>query len=150
MKLRHLTTSALALILIAGCDDTGTDIGTEETSVEADDIAGTWTATSMLFTQTAAPNATADPVVDEGAVVALVLNANGTYTFTFVLAPENELDTGTYTTSGSTLTIDPVDDVPETFTIVRDGDSMTVSGEDTYDFGSGTEEAASMVISLTR
>ena len=43
MKLKHLTTSALALILIAGCGD---DDGV---GVEPDDIAGTWTATSMLF-----------------------------------------------------------------------------------------------------
>ena len=144
MKLRNLTFSTLALVLMAGCGD---DDGT---GVEADDIAGTWTATSMLFTQTAAPNAQVDVVVDEGAVVTLVLRADGTYTFTFVLDPENESDTGTYTTSGSTLTIDPTDEDPETFTIVRDGDTMTLTGDDTYDFGSGNEEPASMVITVTR
>mgnify|MGYP001046658334 FL=1 len=106
--------------MIAGCgDDTGTDAEAEETSVEADDIAGTWTATSMLFTQTAAPNATEDPVVDGGAVLTLVLNATGTYAFTFVLAPENEAEAGAYTVSGSTITITPTGGTAESFGIER-------------------------------
>ena len=144
MKLKHLTTSALALILIAGCSDDG-GVG-----VEPDDIAGTWTATSMLFRQVAAPNATHDVVVADGAVVTLVLTSSGTYTFTFVLDPEDETDTGTYTTSGSTLTITPTGETAETFTIVRDGDTMTLSGDDTFDFDSGTEEDATFVLIMTR
>ena len=143
MKLRNLTFSTLALVLMAGC---GEDDGT---GVEADDIAGTWTATSALFTQTAPPNATADPVVDDGAVVTFVLSEDGGYVFTFVLLPENETELGTYTVSGTTLTIIPVAGTAETFEVARDGDTMTLTDDDTFDF-TGTEEPASLVITLTR
>jgi len=145
MKLRHLTTSALALILIAGCDDD------EGTGLDPDDIAGTWTATSMLFTEVAAPNDEVDLVVDEGAVLTLGLAADGTYTFTFVLAPENEDEAGTYTTTSTTITITPMGEAAETFGLVRDEDVMTLTDTDTFDFNDdGTETAATLVITLTR
>ena len=146
MKLRHLTTSALALILISGCGD---DDGT---GVEPDEIAGTWTATSLVFTQVATPMATADPVVDGGAVVTLVFDADGTYTFSFVLAPDpDDTEAGAYAVSGSTLTLTPTGETAETLTISRDGDTMTLTGSDTFEFDPLLgEEAATMVITLTR
>ncbi|GEM_PF-6605526 len=151
MKLRHPTTSALALIFASACSPMYViRAGIAEASVEADDITGTWTATSMLLTQTAGPNATGNPVVDEGAVLTLVLNANGTYAFTFVSAPENEAEAGTYTVSGSTVTITRTGGTAESFGIERNVDTMTLTGDASSDFGSGTEEAASMVITLTR
>ncbi len=145
MKLRHLTISTLALILMTGCgDDDG--MGTDP-----DDIAGTWTATMMLFTEVAAPNDEVDLVVDEGAVLTLVLSADETYTFTFVLDPENENETGTYTTTSTTITITPTGGTDETFGLVRDEDVMTLTGDDTFDFNDdGTETAAALVITLTR
>ena len=147
MKLKHLTISALALILIAGCGD---DDGV---GVEPDDIAGTWTATSMLFTQVAAPNATVDIVVDDVAELVIVFGSNGSYTFTFVFPPdptEDEIEIGTFTVSGDTMTITPTGGTAESFTIDRDGDTMTLTDDDDYDFGSGTDELATLVITLTR
>ena len=145
MELKHLTTSALALILMAGCgDDNGT-------GVEPDDIAGTWTATAVVFTQTAAPMESVDLVTAEQATVTLVLGTDATYTFTFTSPMENETDTGAYTVSGSTLTLNPTGGITETFTIVRNGDSMTLTGADTFEFDEQVgEEAATLVVTLTR
>ena len=95
MKLRHLTISTLALILMTGCgDDDG--MGTDP-----DDIAGTWTATSMVFTEVAAPNATVDLVVDEGAVLILVLSSDETYAFSFVLDNTTLSDGGLHRRCGT-------------------------------------------------
>ena len=146
MKLRHLTISTLALILMTGCgDDDG--MGTDP-----DDIAGTWTATSMLFTEKAAPNLTVDLVVDEGAVLTLVLSEDETYAFSFVLDPEDESEVGTYTTTSTSITITPVTPAgdAETFGLVRDEDVMTLTDTDEmFDFGTG-DEPATLVITLTR
>ena len=145
MKLKHLTTSALALILMTGCGD---DDGM---GVEPDDIAGTWTATAIVFTQTAAPMESVDLVTAEQATVTLVLGTDETYTFTFASPMENETETGTFTVSGSTLTLNPTGGDPETFTVVRNGDSMTLTGTDTFEFDEQVgEEAATLVVTLTR
>ena len=85
------------------------------------------------------------------------LGADGTYAFTFVFGPENENETGTYTVSGNTLTIaalTPEALDPETMTISRDGDTMTLTAADLYDFtpddNVNDEEPATMVVVLTR
>ncbi len=144
MKLRHLTTATLALILMTGCGDDG------GTGVDPDDIAGTWTATSMLFTQVAAPNATYDIIVEDVATLVVVFNAAGTYTFTFTFPPQpDENETGTYSVSGNTLTSTPTGGVAETTEISRNGDTMTLTDDDDWDFGAG-DEPATLVITLTR
>ena len=63
-------------------DETGVD---DPTAVEPTNLAGTWTATSIVFTQTAAPMASVDQVADFGASMTLALSADGTYAWTFVL-----------------------------------------------------------------
>ena len=150
MKLRNLTTSAMALILMAACTEATC---VEETSLEPDDLAGTWTATSMVMTSVADNTLSVDLVALDGAVVTLVLGTDATYTFTFVSdveATENEV--GTYTVSGSTLTVDPTDSTkgPETFEISRTGNTMTLEGADDYDFTPNVFVDVTMVIVLTR
>ena len=97
---------------------------------------------------------TADPVVDDGAVVTLALGSNRNYTFSFVLPSESEIEAGTFEVTGSTLTLTPSPPtaVPaQTFTVVRDGDSMTMTGIDTYEFDpQAGEEVATMVVTLVR
>ncbi len=73
MKLRHLTTSAMALIVMSVC--------TDSTGLEVDDLTGTWTASSIVFTSTADATVSADLVADEGASFVLTLGADATYTF---------------------------------------------------------------------
>jgi hypothetical protein len=150
MKLGNLTISALALILMTACTEaTGVD---ETTGVEPDALAGTWTSTSMVLTSVANNTLSIDLVAEDGPVATVVLGADGTYTFTYVSDVEpTENETGTYTVSGSTLTIDPTGTKgPETFTISRTGDTMTMTGLDNYDFTPGVFVDATMVIVLTR
>jgi hypothetical protein len=146
---------------MAGCgDDAGTaveaddvPVGADDTSVEPGDLAGTWTATSMVFTQTAAPMTSVDVVARDGAVLTLVLTAASTYTLTFVYPPdptENLNEMGIYTTTSTTITITPTGGTAETSAISRDGDTMTATQpDDGFDFGSGGEPAT-LVTTLTR
>jgi hypothetical protein len=144
---RHLTISAMALIALSGCTDDGT-------GVAADDIAGIWTAASAVFTSVADPTMSEDAIA-QGLTFTATLGADDTYT-TVVTAPNEptETESGTYAVSGSTLTLTPTDVQigPETFTIVRTGDSMTLTASDNewaFD-GNDVEEAATLVMNLTR
>ena len=144
MKKRHLISSTLALVLMTACGDA--------TGVEPDDLAGTWTATSMVFTSTADPTLSVD-IVAEGAALTIVLVADATYTFTFTFpGEETENEAGAYTASGTDLTFSPTGTgSPESFTLSRDGDTMTLTDSDElFDFTLDVEEAATLVITLTR
>ncbi len=148
MKLRHLTTSALALIVMAACTDTSV-------GVEPNDLAGSWTSTSLVLTSVASPSMTMDLVAEEGALVTLVLGADGAYTFTFTSTVEpTENETGTYTVLGNTMTVTPVTPAGlevEEITIVRVGDTLTLTLDDEVVFtDGGNAEAAVLVIVLTR
>jgi hypothetical protein len=132
---------------------TRTDV---ETSVEPDDLAGTWTATSLVFSSVEG-NLVSEDEVTAGAVLTLVLREDATYTFSFVFGDEIEDETGTYTVSGNTLTVTPLTPEaldPETMAIVRDGDTMTLTLDDIYDFTPDDdvddEELATMVVIFTR
>ena len=149
MKLRHLTTSALALILMAACTD-ATGVG-----VEPDDLAGTWTSSSFVLTSVANPSMSMDLVAEEGAQVTLVLGADGAYDFTFTsTVEETEHEEGTYVVSGNIMTITPVVPEgldPEVIGIVRVGDTLTLTLDDEIVFSDGgNAEAALLVIVLTR
>ena len=149
MKLRHLTTSALALILMAACTD-ATGVG-----VEPNDLAGEWTSTSFVLTSVENPSMSLDLVAEEGAEMTLVLGADGAYTFTFTsTVEETENETGTFAVSGNTMTITPVVPEglePEEIGIVRVGDTLTLTMDDEVVFTEGgNAEAAVLVIVLTR
>ena len=124
---------------------------TDPTGVEPDDLAGTWTATAIVFTQTAAPMASVDQVAN-GAAMTLTMTADGTYAWTFVFPGDpTENETGTYTVSGSTLTVTPTDGPPEAMGILRNDDTLMLTLADIYDFdGDQVEEDATLVITLTR
>ena len=149
MKLRHMTASALALILMAACTE-ATGVG-----VEPDELAGTWTSTSFILTSVEDPTMSMDLVAEEDAEVTLVLRADGTYTFTFTSSvEETENETGTYVVSGNVMTVTPVTPEgldPEEIVIARVGDTLTLTLDDEIEFGPGANaEAAVLVIVLTR
>ena len=143
MKNRHLISSALALVLVTGCGDA--------TGVTADDLAGTWTTQSMFFTSVAEPLLSVN-LVAFGASLTLVLGADETYSSTFVFpgGEPTEEEMGTYTMSGSTLTLSETGAGSRTFTISWDGDTMTLTLDDVFDFTEGIEGAGTLVITLTR
>ena len=146
MKLKHLTTSALALILMSACTDDGA------TGVAPDDLAGTWTATAMVFTSVADPATSADLVL-EGATLTLVLGADGSYSFIFVFPGEpTEDEAGVYEVSGTTLTLSITGTgSPDAWEISRNGDTMTLTDSaEVFDFVDGVEEDATLVVTLVR
>ena len=145
MKLKHLTFSALALMLMSGCGDS--------TGVEVDDLAGLWTASSVVFTSVADPAVSVD-IVTEGATVTLTLGADGSYTLVITDPVDpTETESGSYVAAGSTLTLSETGTgSPEPFTIVRSGDSMTLTDtNDDFDFNDDQAETdAILVITLSR
>ncbi len=143
MKLRHLTASAMALILMGAC--------TDGTGLEVDDLAGSWVATSIVFTSVADPEVSVD-ITAEGATATFLLDSEGAYTVTFVDAEENEVETGTYAVAGSVLTLTDSVEGAEAWDVVRDGDTMTLtSDDDEFDFDDDqVEDPASLVITLAR
>ena len=148
MKLRHLTTSALALILMAACTE-ATGVG-----VEPDELAGTWTSISLIISSVTS-SSTMDLVAEEGAAVTLVLEANGDYTFDFTSnVEEAEHEEGTYEVSGNIMTVTPVTPAgleTEVIAIARVGDTLTLTLDDEIVFSAGSNaEAAVLVIVLTR
>ena len=143
MKKRNSIRSALA---IASIIDDGDGKG-----VTRDDLAGTWNATSIVFTKTENPQESVD-VIPGGASMTLVLHAEGAYAITSVIPPADPLDgdIGTYGVSASRLTLRSSDGSAEMFAIAREGDTMTLTLDDVFGFVEDVEELISQVITLTR
>ena len=148
MNKRHLLTSALSLIMATACSDS--------TGVETADLLGEWEAQSMVISSVEDPLMTVD-LMELGATVTVMFGEEATYTVTETEygneGTENE--SGTYTVSGSVLTtIEMVEGEAgdsEEMAIVLNGNSMTLTMSDMYDFGEDdVEEAAVLVIGFTR
>ena len=102
MKLRHLITSALALILMSACTDGLVD-------VNVDEIVGTWNATSMVFTSDTDSDVFVD-LIAEGATLTVVLSAEGTYSLLITEFEGQPVDEGgTYSVDGAILSLDPIE-----------------------------------------
>lgn len=143
MKHRNPIRSALAMASIAA--------GGNGKGVTRDDLAGTWNATSIVFTNTENPQESID-VIPGGASMKLVLHADGAYAITSVIPPDDPLDgdIGTYGVSARTLTLKSSDGSAEMFAIARQGDTMMLTLDDVFGFVEDVEELISQVITLTR
>ena len=148
--LRTLSASLLVAALAVACSDSDGPTGGAE---DVDDLVGTWNATVMVFTNTADNTQTFDAIA-EGASLTLTIASDGRYTFDIDFPGEGpETDTGTFTLSGSNITItsDNPQDPAETMGYTLSGNTLTLLGDDTFDFDEdGTDEAATMRIVLTR
>ena len=142
MNSRHLGISALALMLATACGDA--------TGLEPADLQGIWEANSMVFTSTADPTLTVD-LIAEGATLELQLAADGMFLWTLTeVGAAPATSTGAYSVVGSTLTLTAAGS-SKAFTITRDGNNMTLTANDEYDFDEDSvDEAASLRITLTR
>lgn len=141
---RSLTLALAGSLLLgsAACSD----------SLAPEDVAGTWDATSLVFTSVAAPATNSGNLIAAGFSLSLTLNASGTASVTIDDGTGPTTDTGTFTIDGSDLTLTLGGD-PSTGTIELNGNTLTVrltTGVD-FDFDDdGVDEAATAVIVLSR
>lgn len=142
MKLRNLTTAALALTLMTACSDA--------TGVEPDDLAGIWTANSIVFTSVADPEVSVD-LVTEGATLSITLGEDGGYVLVLTFPDEDdENEIGTYVVDGSTITLNPTGAEITVFNIARDGDIMVLTNDDEVFEFDVQEEPATLEVVLAR
>ena len=142
MNSRRLATSALALMLMTACGDS--------TGLEPSDLQGIWNADSMVYTSTADPTLTVDLIAD-GATLELQLAADGMFLWTLSgVGFASSVSTGAYGAVGGILTLTPAGS-PQRFMITRDGNNMTLTADDAYDFDEDSiSEAATLRITLRR
>ena len=140
--LRHLSLFLTIPVLSACTGDTllGFEIG---------DIGGLWTAASYEFVSNTAASERVDIIDRDGAFFTLSVDDS--------VQPSivgSTLDDGTGSRTNRSGTVDIAEGLitlgDDTFTVVHDGDRMTLTNEDgAFDFGSGTV-SATVVITLNR
>jgi hypothetical protein len=120
-------------------------------SLAPEDIAGTYEATTMVFTSQADPNTTSD-VLAAGYSFTIQFNANGTLETTFAIGGSTDTDSGTYAIDGNDITLD-IDGDPATGTIDRSGETLTIvltTGVE-FDFDdNGVDEPATLRLVVER
>lgn len=120
-------------------------------SLAPEDIAGTYEATTMVFTSQADPNTSAD-VLAAGYSFAIEFNSDGTLETTFTIGGSTDTDSGTYVIDGDAITIN-TDGDPASGTIDRSGDTLTIvltTGVE-YDFDDdGSDEPATLRLIVER
>ena len=143
--LRTLTAVMLTTALI-GCSDA--------TSVQDPaDLAGTWNATSFLWTSDADASVTFE-LIGEGGSFQLVIASDGSFTGAFTMGSEVDAFSGTIAISGSNIIITDTEDPndPSTMGFELNGNTLTMtSDDDEFDFDdNGTEDPASSLMVLVK
>lgn len=142
MKRISMGTVLLAALSIGCSDSTG--------PAEPADLVGTWNASAFVFTNSADAAQSVD-------VIALGMSLSLTFTETTMSwvinfpGEDQEVFTGTYSITGNQITFsDPIDG-DETFTQSLDGNILTLTSSDTFDFNDdGQETAATTVMTLSK
>jgi hypothetical protein len=139
MQIRRVMTVAALVAGLAACGDS--------TGLTPEDLAGTWDATEMVFTNQADASESVD-IIEDGASLTVTVNAAGTVSAVFDDGQGGtDSDSGTLGVDGSTLTIGG-----ETYSAARSGDDLTLTDSTSeFDFDDdGSDEAATLVIRLVR
>jgi hypothetical protein len=135
------TAVAIAAVAALACGD----------SLAPEDIAGTYEATTMVFSSQADPNTTAD-VLAAGYSFTIQFNADGTLETTFTIGGSTDTDSGTYVIDGNDITLN-IDGDPASGTIDRSGDTLTIdltTGVE-FDFDDdGTDDPATLRLVVER
>ena len=136
--LRTLIAPLLAVTFVAGC-------GESTPGEVAEALAGTWNATSVVFTNKANSSETFDQLAGGGSVT-ITFTAAGGFSGSFT-----ELG-GTFVVQGTNLIVTNTgesDPHPVAFTL--SGNTLTLTVDDEFDFDDdGVDESASMAIVLQR
>ncbi len=148
--LRTLIAPLLAVTFVVGCGD---DIGPDSTPEEvAEALAGTWNATSFVFTNKANSSETFDLVADGGLFI-ITFTAAGGFSGRSTFEGETETFGGTYVVQGTNVIITDEDDPNdmETIAFILSGDTLTLTLDDQFDFDDDdVEESATLTIVLQR
>ncbi len=151
MKRRYsLPALMLALFLVAGCggEATGPD------GITISDIAATWNASQLLFTD-AVTLESEDPIADGGSGV-LTIQSSGQFTFSIDFADGSSLsDSGSMEfdseNSDFLLVLFDGETVEEAFFFQLNGDAMSLNGVTEFDFDrDGTDEVAGLIAAFLR
>ena len=126
------------LVSILGCGDS--------TGLTAEDLEGTWNATSIVYTNNANSAESVDIVQTDGASFTMTVSASGSVSTLFDDGQgSTDSDAGTLSSDGSSITLGG-----DVFQAVRSGDQLTLTNVDeSYDFGSGSV-SATVAATLTR
>jgi hypothetical protein len=139
---------AAAFGLAAGCgDDNGNGTGPSPSP-----LVGTWRATTATISMVADPNVRLD-IVALGGTIRLSLASGGTFVLS-ITAPglEDEVVTGTWTSTGSTLTLYAAVGAPSQLMVGAGGSTLTLVEEDVgFDFDDcGEDEEGHFNMTLVR
>jgi len=139
--------SLVATVLVLGLGACGDSVTGVDTSV--DDLIGTWSITSLTF-EPAGGGDTVEGLTGSGTVE---FRDDLTYTLTFVEATETEVENGTFTVNGSTLTLNVPGEGPDVFTVTAISSTAATlySEDDEFDFNDdGAETAATLTVTLQK
>lgn len=144
MKPRRLAIAAGVALALACGDSTG---------VSVSDLAGTWVAQEIVFTNPANTSQSVD-VVTLGVTFTLTIRADSTFTTVFTEPGDlPETRSGDVSSNGDTLTVaESGQGSPTQFLASRSGDTLTLTTSDEeYDFdGDSAEDPANLRIMLRR
>ena len=145
--LRPFVAPLLAVTVVAGCGDSNGP-GTEAT-INA--LAGTWNATSLVFTNDANASETFDLIADGGSF-SITFTAAGGFSGSSTFEGDTEPFNGTFEVQGTNLIITETGESgPETIAFTRSGNTLTLTLDDEFDFDDdGFDEPATLVIVLQR
>ncbi len=136
--------ATLSVLGVVACGDSLTGVDTT-----TDDLMGAWNITSLTFTPVGGGTA-AQGLVGSATIV---FREDLTYTVTFVEGTVTDVENGTFTVNGSTLTLTLAGDEPDVFTITAISSTAATlySEDDSFDFNDdGAETAATLTVTLQR